>query len=296
MYQRKFRVIALTTILAVYCVPGMANMQTWTFDKSTQSFEKDKNKNKKTKAFNAIAGGNSTGKIKADKRLHLTAADGVNLTVRGYSDTRDVARGEDMIKSAKMAWASDTALGIRNKDETTKGNNRAADSVVTGTKDPDGDFDMMLLEFDTAVSLTGMQLEWAQGGNAANTADISIMAYTGEGSDKLVGNTWAQVLGSGTGDAFDTVGNYSNVDLSYYAVNPTTVTSTKWLIGVYNPVFGPGGDGGNDGFRLASIHTSITNEFDAVDGPVPDVNDVPVPGSLTLMVAGLLALRARRNR
>jgi hypothetical protein len=194
MYQQKWcGFVALITLSTLYCAPGMANMQTWTFDKSTQSFEK--NKNNKTKTVTARIGDTSAGKI----------------------------------KTAKMAWASDSALGIRNKDETTKG------------------------------------------------------------------NTWSQVLGSGTGDAFVTLGNYSNVDLSYYAVNPTTVTSTKWLIGVYNPVFGAGGDGGNDGFRLASIHTSIINELDAIDGPVSNVNEVPVPGPLALMVAGLHWIPSRRT-
>ena len=59
-----------------------------------------------------------------------------------------------------------------------------------------------------------------------------------------------------SGTAYDSAGNYSNVGLSYYTVNPTNITSTKWLVGVYNPVFGAGGDARDDGFKLASLKTS----------------------------------------
>lgn len=286
MYQQQsFRSSLLATALSVYGAPVSANINTWDFDKATQKFEKSRISSPLT------ADGTPTGKTKADKRLHLTSADGVNLTVRGYSDTRDVARGDDMIKTGKIAWASETSLGIRNKDETTAGNNRATDSVATGTADPDGDFDMMLLEFDTAVSLSGLQLEWAQGGGAVDTADISILAYSGEGSTKLVGNTWGQTLGNGTGDAYDLVGNYSNVNLSYYSVNPNKIMSTRWLIGVYNPVFGEGGDAANDGFKLANIETFTASlEADAAD-PI----EIPAPGTLALVFAGMFALRARRH-
>lgn len=265
-YKRKILgLTAVTAALTVYALPGMANVQTWSFDSSSQS-------------FSSGSSGNT---------LSLTSSDGIHLTVRGYSDTYDQTSAADKVETGKLIWANSTALGIQNNDENTSSPHHSIDSVVSGSTDTDGDFDMLLLEFDTAVNLTGIDLNWATGGNASNTADISILAYTGSGSSTLVGNTWAQVLGSGAGDAFDSVGNYSNVGLSYYAVNPSNVTSTKWLIGVYNPVFGAGGDGGDDGMKLASLTTSTTPT-------TPDPPDVPVPGTLVLMLAGLLGLRARR--
>jgi|GEM_PF-824720 len=294
VYLRKLlSIAAINSVLAVYGSPGSANVQTWNFDKATQSF---------TAAEKATQGINKTAK--AGKTLSLTSSDGVRMKVAGYSDTREFRGGADTIKRGKLTWASSTALGMRNKNETKdeiKGATRAEikgyrgiDSVVTRTGDRDGDFDMLLLEFDTAVSLTALTLDGAKGGNAGKkTADISILAYTGDGSSALVKNTWAQVLGSGSGNAFDTVGNYSNVNLSYFAVNPTNVTSTKWLIGVYNPVFGAGGDAGDDGFKLTSIETTTELEREAELEPEPQ--EVPVPGTLMLLLAGLLALRVRRD-
>jgi hypothetical protein len=271
----------------------MANVDSWSFDKATQSFSVQ----------------NATGDISkpknAGKNLSLTSSNGVHLTVSSFADTKQVAGGGNTIQRSKLTWASDTSLGVKNKAEKTRGEswgdnsgylkkaNRGIDSVATQGKQTGGNFDMILLEFDTAVSLDGLTLEWARGGNAAKkTADISVLAYTGDGSFDLKKNTWAGVLGSGNGNAFDTVGNYTNVGLSYFAVNPAYVTSTKWLIGVYNPVFGSGGDAGDDAFRLASIETSgqIENTF-MLSAIEPQ--DVPSPGTPLLLLAGWLAFAAR---
>ena len=80
------------------------------------------------------------------------------------------------------------------------------------------------------------------------------------------------------------MGNYSGVGLSYYAVNPGDVMSTKWLIGVYNPVFGSGGDYGDDGFKLDLVKTSTSE-----DPP----SETPVPGSLPMILLGLVLLRKK---
>lgn len=94
------------------------------------------------------------------------------------------------------------------------------------------------------------------------------------------------------------MGNYSNVSLSYYAVNPGSVTSKRWLIGVYNPVFGAGGDAGDDAFRLASIQTSGPTTLipqEIVQNTTDDIpHEIPIPGTLTLLLTGLLSLRFRR--
>ena len=253
---------AATVVLTLQAAPSLANVQTWNFTNATQSFSSNN-------------WGNS---------LSLTSTDGVQLTVTGWSDTND-SSGADEVETAKLIWAQSAALGIQNRDENTNSPNHAIDSI---TSDVDGEFDMLLLEFDTAVSLSGIDLSWALGGNTSNTADVSILAWNETGSSTLLGNTWSNVLAS-NGGGYDSAGNYSNVGLSYYTVNPGNIESTKWLVGVYNPVFGAGGDAGDDGFKLASITTST---------PDPDEppGEVPVPGTLALFMAGLLALRNRRAR
>lgn len=253
---------AVAAMAAMQTVPAMANVQVWDFDSSNQS-------------FNFSGNGNS---------LSMTSSDGVNLTVTAWSDTNDLS-GPDEIETAQLIWAQNDALGVVNRDEGTGSPDHSIDS---STSDSDGEFDMLLLEFDTAVNLTAINLDWATGGNRSNRTDVSILAWDGSGSSALLENTWASVLDSNGGN-YDSVGNYSNVDLSYYSVNPSNIESTKWLVGVYNPVFGSGGDAGDDGMKLGSIKTS-TNPTPPTPTPTP----VPVPGTAMLLLAGLLGLRARR--
>ena len=178
---------------------ALAGVQTWDFDSSTQSF--------------------SSGNF--GNTLSLTSPDGVGLTVSGWSDTWDIT-GDDLIQDARLLWAQSAALGVQNRDEGTGSPNHSIDSV---TSDVDGEFDMLLLEFDTAVNLTGIDLGWARGGGGSGLTDVSLLAWDGVGSDTLAGNTWADVLSS-NGGGYDSVGNYAGVGLSYYAVNPSNVEST----------------------------------------------------------------------
>ena len=253
---------AAAALAVMHTVPALANVQVWDFNSGSQNFSSSNNGN----------------------TLSLTSSDGVHLTVSGWSDTDDLV-GADGIETARLIWAQNSALGVVNRDEDSGSPNHSVDSV---TSDSDGEFDMLLLEFDTAVNLTSLDLDWATGGNQYNTADVSILAWDGTGSSALLGKTWGEVLDS-NGGGYDSVGNYSNVGLSYYSVNPANIASTKWLVGVYNPVFGSGGDAGDDGLKLGKIKTSTSAP------PTPTPTPVPVPGTAGLLLAGLLALRSRKT-
>lgn len=247
-------------VAALHAAPALSAVQTWEFDSGSQSFSSSNY-------------GNS---------LSLTSSDGINLTVTGWSDTRDIG-GADEVESARLLWADSSALGVQNRDENTSSPNHSIDNI---TSDSDGEFDMLLLQFDTAVNLTGLNLNWATDGNSSGIADISILAYDGTGSSGVAGSTWANVLSSNGGN-YDAAGNHNNVGLSYYAVNPTSIVSTAWLVGVYNPVFGSGSglDGGDDGMKLSLITTET-------GGDEPP-GEVPVPGSVPLLLLGLALLRGR---
>lgn len=220
----------------------------------------------------------------------LTSTDGVNLTVTGWSDTQDISGADDRIQDAQLIWAQTSALGIVNRDEDTGSPNHSIDSFRTGQYDSaDGESDMLLLEFDTAVDLNGIDLKWARDASSYGYTDISILAWNGTGASGLAGNTWSEVLAS-NGGGYDSIGNYADVGLSYYGVNDLNVSSTKWLIGVYNPVFGPAHAGAaNDGFKLDWIQTST------VDFP-PTGDVVSAPGSLALVLLGLAGVSTRRRR
>jgi len=259
----KVTLAAVAGVAALHAAPALSAVQTWDFDSGSQS-------------FSSSNFGNS---------LSLTSSDGINLTVTGWSDSWDV-NGPDLVDDARLLWANSSALGVQNRDEGTGSPNHSIDNV---TSDSDGEFDMLLLNFDTAVNLTGIDLNWAVDGGSYGIADISILAYDGTGSSSVAGGTWADVLSSNGGN-YDSAGNHNNVGLSYYAVNPTDIVSNAWLVGVYNPVFGSGGglDGGDDGMKLSLITTET-------GGDQPP-GEVPVPGSMSLLLLGLALLRGRRAR
>jgi hypothetical protein len=277
--QRVVGLAAATLAAALYSVPSLSAVQTWTYDQATQSFNSSNNGNTLTQFADGASSGNK-------------------LVTSGWSDTADVAGtgaggiSNDTIESAKLIWGNTNPniMGMQDQDETSTGSpHHSIDSFRFNSSDtdPDGEFDMLLLTFDTAVTLNGINLDWALDGTTSNKADVSILAWNGvAGKDTLSGKTWSNVLAS-NGGGYNSIGNFADVGLAYYAVN-TAVQSTKWLIGVYNPAFGSGTglDGANDGMKLASLTTS--------DIPTtPDPPQVPVPGTVALVLAGLAALRAR---
>ncbi len=250
--------LLLSAVLMLPVTAVQAATQVWNFDNATQNFDNNNN-------------GNS---------LTLTSTDGVTLTVTGWSDTRD-RRSGDTLQSARLFWSStDDSLAMRNRDE--RGNNgHRIDSI---SNDPSGEYDMLLLEFDEEVQLEGLDIDLAAGGAAANSADISVLAWDQTGSSALNGRTWDGILAA-NGGGYDVVGNYNDVGVNYFAVNGTAVRSTRWLVGVYNPLFGAGGSDGNDAFLL--------NAFQTTNTPPPTIG---MPGSLALALMGLAGLRRPRGR
>lgn len=249
----------VSSLTLLHTNTAQAATQTWDFDRSSQSLSSRRN-------------GNS---------LLLTSSDGVNLTVTAWSDSFDLA-GDDTVRNARLTWADSTGIGVRNRDERRRDpTSLAIDSITT---DIDGEYDMILLEFDTEVSLDGIDLNAALGGAAANTTDISMLAWNGSGSSSVNLSTWEDVLES-NGGAYQRAGNYSTVGLSYYTVNPARTTSSAWLIGVYNPEFGTGTSAGDDSFILGGFQTSTLVG--------PPVVGVSAPGSLSLALLGLFGARTR---
>ena len=246
---------------------SLVEVQSWDFSNPPQSF----------------VGGSTTG-----NSLVMTSG-GVELTVTGWADTGCgwSCGNDNEIFDAELNWQwSGSSLGMYNRDETvangTRGNNNhSIDSI-------DGDYDMLLLTFDEAVSLTGIDLKWATGGGG-DRADISILAWdSSAGSSTLQGKTWSSILAGG-GGGYVSLGNYKVGLTPYNSITPV-IESTRWLIGAYNSTFGNSNyDSWDDGFKLDSLTTSIVRDGGGGAG------EVPLPGSLALVLLGLAVLRDQRK-
>lgn len=262
--RRVFSVITVAVAVTFHGAPALAGLQVWDFQSWTQN-------------FSGTGGGNS---------LNLTSTDGTSLTVTGWSDTAFGSNSAG-VESAELVWSNSSALGVQNRQENSGLPDSSVDSLTSSAM---GGFDMLLLEFDTEVSLSGLDLNWAVGGSARESTDLSILAWDGLGSGAINLGNWADIL-IGNGGGYDVVGNYSGVDLSYFSLGDTGTASSKWLIGAYNPIFGAGGDAGDDGFALASLTTM------SLEDNLNGVNEVPLPGTLVLVLLGwCLTLAARRGR
>ena len=204
-----------------------------------------------------------------------------SLTITGWSDTGTGAT----IETGQLKYDSSYGLQLVNNDEGVNDNpGHSIDSY-------DGDFDMVLLSFDTKVDLTEFSLGWAKEGNNNNRlrSDVSVVAFTGlgGGNSNISGDTWGDVASSGD---WSTVGRYNNVDDYNYQTVTSQVESKYWLIGAYNSIFANPGEtilngqnnltNGNDGFKLAGVkgETSV---------PPPSI---PEPTSFAILGLGMLAL------
>ena len=264
LQSRFIRLATATALLSA--MPALSATQYWDFDEDAQDFD-----------FNGL--GNS-----------LTLNQGaLTLTVSAWSDTWDVA-GDNEVRAGRLYWAQDDALGVLNADELSTGDtappDHPTDSFVSddnaGDEARDGDFDMLLLQFSQAVNVDGFDLKWARDGSSNGQTDMSLLAWDGSGSSNLSGQTWGEILDSNGGN-YQSVGQYGDVGLSYYAVN-SNVESTHWLIGAYNPIFGDIGEGfANDGSKLDFFRTSTGD------------NQVPLPGTLALILLGMAGMHARRR-
>ena len=168
-------------------------------------------------------------------------------------------------------------LGAINQDESNDNPNHSFDNVLG--QSPSADFDMMLLQFDEAVMLEEIDINWR-----GSDSDMTVLSYTG--NDAINGvpfnsstDTWTSLLN----DGWSFVDNYSNVSTSNNQIVSASSESRYWLVGVYNPIFGDGWTNSNDAVKIAGITTSTT----------PPSTDIPEPAMLLLFTTGLLALRRR---
>lgn len=191
---------------------------------------------------------------------------GLSLSVTGWSYNSNKVTVQDWVGK----W---DGLGVEKVDSP----NHAVDNE-------NGDFDMLLLSFDKAVTLKSIDLGWISG-----DSDMSFMAFNGGtfNSSSLLNKKWEMLIGNG----WQSAGNYYNVDYGNSgAVNLSNITSQYWLVGAYNPALG--------GFSGTNKNTTGKTDYFKVKGVVVDkpVIKVAEPGTVLLMLMGLLGLGLVRRR
>ena len=255
----------IVCIAVLFTLPTLAGNQTWDFTSNSTP-------------LNSSVNGNSFS----------MNVDGITLTVTGWSDTFGqsyVVGTPETIEEAELVYYGDS-LGLNNKDEDDDTPNHSIDSY-------DGrwgnDFDVLMFTFSSEVSLDGLDIGWAyedyNTNNSSAHADITTIAYTGNGSSNISGSTWQ---GIATSSAWSLVQNSSNVPKDSYHALTNQVKSSSFLISAYNPLFGGNWSSLNDGFKLAGITTKTSS-------PKPPT-DVPEPATFATLLLGLIGLRIVRKK
>jgi len=189
-----------------------------------------------------------------------------------YTVTGTVATSTISAVQSGLHWYSG-GYGITN---STGDNSHAIDNS--------GYTDFMALNFTSAVALDSITFGYVNG-----DADFSLLAYTGTGTPTLAGQQIGNLTLSG---GWTLVGNYSNSSVGTVSVNTGNTSSSWWIISAYNSKFGgnsAGLDGGNDYMKVFAVACKE-------NGGGGGGSQVPEPGSMVLLGAGLFGMMALRRR
>lgn len=238
----------------------------------------------------------------------------LSVTVSAWANT---ATGST-IESAYLArYGNNTELGVTSRettsnDEYTRNSSNQYNPNTSNSQhamDNVGALESMLLDFSSAVNLTGFTNGWPSGSGSLDT-DISMLVWTGAGLDSgttfsasshLVGKTYTDLLTLG----WQTVGSFGDNDISttnddrsgaVLANTPVPVStgfsSRFWLIGAE----------GLSGTNLDTKHNSDYAKLKAVSASItttpPSSTGIPEPTSIALIggaLAGMVFTRRRKQ-
>lgn len=245
----------------------------------------------------------------------------VTTKVTGWANTEysSAAATPDGYKLEQQMYSSNIAaytggIGINNRDgcsgstTTCSGRDRndLSGSQPEHAIDNEERYEMALLSFSSAVSLTDVVIGWPSGTSGYDT-DITVLAYQGtttfDVNTMLKGTTYGQLVAnpsaSVVGKGWVSVGNYSDLQQGVAkTINGGGLVSSYWLIGAYNPLANPSGGSVTipgtgspyDYIKLASVGGTYCTPGTPGCGGGPSSGTIPEPKSsqLALLGVGLL--------
>ncbi len=238
----------------------------------------------------------------ADSRTFVSMT-GELVTTTAWSNTENINGGSNnRLASAEVAQYGG-GLGVRNADWNTSPGDPGENASPEHAIDNNDRFDMILFDFQgVSVALEEVYVGWY-----SNDADISVLAYTGNGPLNL-DDREVDIDGEDlTANGWDIVGNYdvdsdnggagNNALIQEGVAEEDKVRSSFWLISAYNPIFASAGcaTGNNCNFPEWADNFKIKDLITSTNDTPPPPTSVPAPGSLLLLATALMFARKRRT-
>lgn len=206
------------------------------------------------------------------------------LQVTAFSNTG----ASSSIENAYLSFWGSSGVGVVNRStggsDSGEGLSTTPPSATNGehSVDNQGRYDMVLLTFDRAISLTGVDIGWSQ-----SDSDITVLAFNSAATpDSLVGQSYGSLQAG-----WQLVGHYSDADKADGSAQgiSTAVTSRYWLVGAYNALISPTGwSTGNDYVKIKGFTASET------------IKKVPEPAGMSMaliaLASGAFVTLRRRSR
>ncbi|APD90426.1 hypothetical protein BM524_11790 [Alteromonas mediterranea] len=217
----------------------------------------------------------------------------------------DVVIKQDRLQGWRNGTNGPVGYGLTNDDSTKKastsyfdtsqyGDDHTIDNIRTGNDDRGKqDFDMVLLSFSEAVTLTSGSFSSIYRYNGHSSNEVSVVGL--EDINKFQGGesfTWSDIASTSAKEAATGHFSVGSRDEGYYQSKFDDLSAAKyWLVGAYNTIFDNGATQQSDfGFKLSALGFSIDN---TPDTPPTQVSE---PGALALMSLGLGLVLYRRKR